>query len=57
MCELAYNIDTAATHSPFDTGTIALAIRDNQLKAYRIGGQAIMLPADLRAWVKTHPKF
>jgi len=57
MCELAYNIDTAAAHSNTTPARIAIAIRDGDLAAYRIDGQAMMLPDDIRAWVKSHPKF
>jgi len=57
MCELTYNIDTAAAHANTTAARIAVAIRDNQLTAYRIDGQAMMLPDDIRAWVKSHPKF
>jgi len=57
MCELAYGIDAAAAHANTTAARIAVAIRDNQLAAYRIDGQAIMLPEDIRAWVAAHPRF
>ena len=54
---VAFNIEDAATTTATSPQTIALAIRDRELPAYRIDGQAIMLPADLTAWILTHPRF
>lgn len=57
MYRLAYSIDTAADRSPFTGPQIAVAIRDGLLNAYRVEGNAILLPEDFHAWVKSHPKF
>jgi len=54
---IAYDINDAAAHTAVDAGRIALAIRDRELPAYRIGGQAVLLPEDIRTWVKSHPRF
>lgn len=57
MCNLAYDIDRAAEDSNIPRGAIADAIRDRKLTAYRIDGQAFMLPNDYRDWVASHPRF
>lgn len=54
---VAYDIDAAAQATSAKPQTVTLAIRDRQLPAYRIDGQAVILHEDLTDWVKSHPRF
>lgn len=57
MGRVAYKIEDAAKATGTEPNTVALAIRDDQLTAYRIDGQAIILHDDLTRWVQSHPRF
>ena len=57
VSKVAYNIAGAAKAAGVTETTIALAIRNDLLPAYRIDNQAITLHEDLTKWVRTHERF